>query len=471
MAAGNYNLHWDGTGQELPNIPRKDKTDLNYYFVVLPANAYGQTGSQYGQAQASLPDTTPPNQPSTVSVSPADWSSAEARTVTWAGLTDMPLNRDTLGDNGHVQFILDPAVGTDANAWAWQNTASNAANGSQTVSTAGLEDGVHAVYVRGVDTYGNYGAPKGAELKVDRTPPTQPDVSVLPDDWTKENTASISWTNIADLNDLNRVELSWDGGAYQTTGLSDKTCSGYEADISSFADGLHTLSIRGVDIAENVGEAGTASIQIDRSAPTLTQSSVEPAAWTAADSVMLTWEGAADAYSGLARMEYAVDGGAWEALDVSENGSREIEIGGLADGEHRITLRLTDALENAAAWEHTIYLDHTPPVVELLTPQNGAVVTGVLDIWGVVSDISLTNWTLTAKGSSGKEVTVHADSTERLSEQLGVLDTGEFADGETIEIILTAHDAAAHESTVQGIYVKADHSAKPVSADVTITAP
>lgn len=118
MAAGNYTLHWDGTGQELPNIPRKDKTDLNYYFVVLPANAYGQTGSQYGQAQASLPDTTPPNQPSTVSVSPADWSNAEARTVTWAGLTDMPLNRDTLGDNGHVQFILDPAIGTDANAWA-----------------------------------------------------------------------------------------------------------------------------------------------------------------------------------------------------------------------------------------------------------------------------------------------------------------------------------------------------------------
>ena len=76
---------------------------------------------------------------------------------------------------------------------------------------------------------------------------------------------------------------------------------------------------------------------------------------------------------------------------MSENGSREIEIGGLADGEHRITLRLTDALENAAAWEHTIYLDHTPPVVELLTPQNGAVVTGVLDIWGVVSDISLTD--------------------------------------------------------------------------------
>lgn len=105
------------------------------------ANAYGQTGSQYGQAQASLPDTTPPNQPSTVSVSPADWSSANARTVTWAGVTDMPLNSAALGDNGHVQFVLDPASGTDASTWAWQNTASNAANGSQTFSTAGLEDG------------------------------------------------------------------------------------------------------------------------------------------------------------------------------------------------------------------------------------------------------------------------------------------------------------------------------------------
>ena len=62
-------------------------------------------------------------------------------------------------------------------------------------------------------------------------------------------------------------------------------------------------------------------------------------------------------------------------------------------------------------------------------------------------------------------------ATLRVSEWGFKSKTIEVQDGETIEIILTAHDAAAHESTVQGVYVKADHSAKSISADVTITAP
>ena len=116
-------------------------------------------------------------------------------------------------------------------------------------------------------------------------------------------------------------------------------------------------------------------------------------------------------------------------------------------------------------------MDVTPPQVELLTPPDGTVVTGVLDIWGNVTDISLLDWTLTATGSSGKVITVWTDTAEKTAEQLGVLDTGEFADGETIEIALVAHDQAGHESTARGVFIKADHSAQPVVADVTVTAP
>ena len=84
---------------------------------------------------------------------------------------------------------------------------------------------------------------------------------------------------------------------------------------------------------------------------------------------------------------------------------------------------------NSASWEHKFYVDVTPPQVELLTPPDGTVVTGVLDIWGNVTDISLLDWTLTATGSSGKVITVWTDTAEKTAEQLGVLDTGEFADG------------------------------------------
>lgn len=99
-----------------------------------------------------------------------------------------------------------------------------------------------------------------------------------------------------------------------------------------------------------------------------------------------------------------------------------------------------------ASWEHSFYVDITPPEVKLLTPPDGTVVTGVLDIWGSVKDTSLLDWTLTATGSSGKVITIWTDTAGKNAEQLGVLDTGEFADGETIEIMLVAHDQADHES-------------------------
>lgn len=263
IAAGKYALHWDGTGQELPNIPRLGQSDLNYYFRVLPSNAYGQVVSSAtaGSASALLPDTTPPSQPATVSVSPAGWSSAASVSVTWAGVTDQPGSASNLG-TGRIQYAVDP-TGTDASAWTWVDTASNTANGFFTLDTSGLADGSHAVYVRGKDAAGNYGAPAGAQIYVDRTAPAIPTVTVLPDTWTKENSASLSWTGLTDLNDLLRVEYALDGGAWVSTGLTDKAHTAFPLDIAALADGEHTVSVRGTDEADNVGAAGGAKLRID----------------------------------------------------------------------------------------------------------------------------------------------------------------------------------------------------------------
>ena len=471
-AAGSFALHWDGSGQELPNIPRKGVSDLNYYFRVLPANACGQVAdsSTAGTAGIILPDTTPPSQPATLSVSPASWSNAETRTVTWAGVTDMPSGSSSLGA-GHIQYVLNPE-GTDQAAWEWQNTDSNTANGSFELSAIGLEDGIHALYVRGIDANGNYGLAKGVEIPVDRTPPSAPAVvTILPDDWTKENEAVLTWTSVSDTNDLLRVEYAVDTGAFTDTGLKDQSYTGFVFDISSLADGEHTVAVRGVDIAGNTGAAQTVPLRIDRSAPTLTASALDPVSWTDADSVNLTWEGAGDAYSGLAGMSYQVDDGTAVPLTAAENGQQTIDISNLADGIHTVALTLADALDNVKTVHHTLFVDRTAPETELTAPQNGDVVTGVLEVWGTVKDRSLSDWTVTAKGSSGKTVTVVSDMEEKDAQQLGVLDTGMFADGETIEVVLTAHDLSGHESTVKGVFLKADHSARPVPSDVTITAP
>ena len=471
IAAGQYALHWDGKGQELPNIPRLGHSDLNYYFRVLPSNAYGQVASSAtaGSASALLPDTTPPSQPATVSVSPAGWSAAASVSVTWAGVTDQPGSASNLG-TGRIQYAVDP-TGTDASDWTWVNTAYNTANGAFTLDTTGLADGSHAVYVRGKDASGNYGTPSGAQVYVDRTAPAAPVVTMLPDTWTKETSASLSWTGLTDLNDLLRVEYALDGGGWVGTGLTDKTHTAFPLNIAALADGEHTVAVRGTDAAGNTGAAGAAVLRIDRSAPVLASSSVEPSGWTNESSVTLEWQGAEDSFSGLNEIAYALDGGESVVLPLTAEGSQDIDVSALADGRHTLTLRLTDEVGNSASFEHALFLDGQPPALALLTPTDGLVVTGLLDIWGSVTDGSLAEWTLTAVGESGQTVTVAADTVEKRAEQLGVLDTAVFADGESVEVLLTAQDQAGLESTVRGVFVKADHTAQPVRGEVTILSP
>ena len=361
--------------------------------------------------------------------------------------------------------------GADPALWAWQDTTANTANGSFDLPTENMADGVHAIYIRGMDASGNYGQPKGTEIKVDKAPPTAPELTLLPADWTIESTASLTWSGITDVNDLLRVEYSLDGSAFVSTNIAEKTYVGFPLDISSLSDGEHTLSVRGVDVAGNIGIAASVSIKIDRSIPVLSTSGLNPSGWTDSETVELFWQGAEDLYSGLAAIEYAVNDDPFCATELQTDGTQTIDISSLSDGQHTITLRLTDALGNSCSFDHTLYLDATAPITELVSPQNGDVVTGVQDVWGSVQDRALAEWTLIATGSSGKIVEISSGNSDQVNAQLGVLNTDEFADGETIEIVLKASDAAGHESVCQGLCIVAEHNATPISASVNIQTP
>ena len=754
IAEGSYILHWDSKGQELPNIPRADQSDLNYYFTIIPSNAYGQMAGNSTAAYTNiiLPDTMPPNQPATVAVSPAGWTTGRSAKITWAGVLDLPLKAAQM-TGGMIQYVVDPS-GNDPAVWSWHSTGMNTANGTYTLDTSSWTDGTHAVYIRGVDARGNYGTPKGVNIRIDRTAPTQPTVAVLPSGWISQAQSSLSWSGISDLNSF-RVEYQLDGkGDYTDTKRTEGIYSDYPLDLSVLSEGMHTIAVRGVDSLGNVGKSGSAKllidrsepkvetlsvvpsnwtkdqratlswtgardaysglksmaykvddgayqavnvqengtqaldisslsdgthtvalsltdnagivaeyqsiIYIDRSAPLLVSAVVSPNTWTSGQQIALSWTGATDTYSGLAGIAYAIDGGEYNSLNLLKDGEQGIDITGLGDGKHSLTIQLTDyvgleteieqtiyvdrtepkltsltlspedwtnadqvmmswtgaedicsglnkieyrinsdtyqpletvqdgeavlvvseledglhtvtfkltdyagvsaeytrtmlidraapkfasvqvspdswsdtdtlsiawrdavdlhsglekirycidsgaayvelplsvsaeeeldvsayadgqhtlllqlidGVDNASSKELTFLLDRTPPVTEILSPADGATVSGVLDIQGTVQDISLKEWVLTAIGESGQTVSVAGGTDEKQQESLGVLDTSVFADGEEIEVSLKAWDEAGHETLVQGIYVKAVHQAQPVAQDIEIIAP
>ena len=481
IGQGRYELHHDGQGTDLPMIPAFTygnagtayASDLQYHFRIVPANSFEQVPfpQSFALRSTKLPDTMPPNRPQAVTVDPSEWTNAAAVKVSWAGVTDY--NNSAGGaamdlGMGRIQYAFD-----DPNdASRWRDTDQNTASGSYHVPTAGLADGTHVVYIRGKDAAGNTGSPNYASFKIDKTGPLAPTLHVQPEGWTKSDAIRLSWSGMEDLQDLLRVEYSFDGGAYVATGRTEKAYTGWELNISALSSGVHTLTVRGVDKLGNVGANQTISIYKDQEPPTVAAVTVEPASWTKEQEVEIFWQTFQDAHSGIHGISYRVDGGVPVTLpEVSEDGRFVLDISALEDGEHTVAVTFQDALGNEIVMSVPLYRDSSDPVITILSPADGDLVAGTMEILGSVQDLSLLEWKLYAAGEDGIPVPV-ASGTENANDTLlGILNTNLFADGEKITITLEAEDAAGNRTETSGIVIKVDKSARLVGGDVKITAP
>lgn len=405
IEAKKYKIHWDNSGQELTTIPRSKMGDLDYFFSITPMNSCGQVADKKTTATINviLPDRLPPDRPQSVAVSPAGYTNASSVKVTWSGVSDLPLRPDVM-EKGKIQYVLDPDPNKKAEEWAWQSTGSGKANGSYNVKTTGLTDGEHLIYIRGIDQYGNYGSHKYAIIKIDKTAPTPPSVLFEPDSWTAQETGGLSWTGINDINPF-RVEYQVDQDEYSDTQTDSGEVTGYKIDIGSLTDGMHTVSVRGVDSVGNIGAEGQATICIDRTAPAVDSILTDPADWTNKDSIWLIWTGAKDLLSGLFSIAWGVDQDSYHDLDVSETGETGIDVSSLKEGEHSAWLKLTDTAGNAGIYQTWILLDRSEPEIgELKTePVSWTDQNALKLIWKDVTDC----------GSGLQQITYVLDQGER----------------------------------------------------------
>ena len=449
ISSGRYALHWDGGGQELPTIPRASQSNLNYIFTVLPSNAYGQVADSNtaATAQTTLPDRLAPNQPSSVAVSPAGYTNASSVQVTWAGVKDLPSDQG-ITSGGKIQYAVDPS-GSDPTGWSWNNTGSSDINGSFNLNVSGLSDGGHTVYIRGVDASGNYGTPKGEILYIDRTAPAKPTVSFFPDSWTSQNAGALSWDGISDINPFH-VEYRIDNGSYINTNVYSGKVTGYSLNIASLSDGIHTIDVRGVDSAGNVGAAGQTKAYIDRTPPTLDSLSVVPPDWTNQKTVILSWKGAKDNLSGLKEIAYAVDNGSYQALAVSEDGSVTINVENLSDGEHSALLKLTDNADVSITYQTWVCIDRSDPIITSITPDPAS--------W-TSQDILLLRWTgVRDEGSGVKRIAWSLDDgvkTDAVYAENSYcrVDASEMADGPHTLTLYTEDYLGYHTEKSTTIYI------------------
>ena len=220
-------------------------------------------------------------------------------------------------------------------------------------------DGVHTVKFKAVDNAGNT-TTKTLTVKVDTTAPSLT-VNIPPPDgqngWFITNPqVKANGSDIASGIDV--VQCRVDGGGWQAP------------PITVGGDGTHTVECQAVDNAGNTA-AWSDTVKIDTTAPTATVSVSGTMGFNNWYVTAPTIDAnASDAVSGVAAVQYRLDGGAWQ------DGDNVI----LGDGVHTIQFRVTDNAGNTFTTSgQAVKVDTTAPSLNPSIPspdgQNGWFVT------------------------------------------------------------------------------------------------
>lgn len=197
---------------------------------------------------------------------------------------------------------------------------------STPASLSGLAEGSHAYEVRATNSAGIPGPSTTKTWTVDTTPPVAPTVDGAPTGTVATDAATLTLTGEADA----AFQCSVDGGSYVT-------CTSPLV-LTGLADGDHTVEVKQVDVAGNVGTLVTTKAwTVDTSVPAVPDTEDEPVDTTATIAT-LTFA----TPTGLTA-ECSLDGAPYEAC------ASPLDVAGLAVGRHTVELRMINAAGTAGA--------------------------------------------------------------------------------------------------------------------------
>ena len=183
------------------------------------------------------------------------------------------------------------------------------------------------------------------------------------------------WNTGGDLDVAVGVDLELIGGtsADATTAVITLTPTGTEGvtQVVFRADGENGYATMFSDTAHQPvmpNKQNSVSIYIDGTAPTDVTITADPASWTAANTVTLTFS-ATDALSGIDHYELSIDSGAWFVA----SSPYPLDVSSMSDGVHTAEVKAIDKAGNEATASTNFYLDKTKPVISIDSAKQGGV--------------------------------------------------------------------------------------------------
>lgn len=203
-------------------------------------------------------------------------------------------------------------------------------------------DGNHLLEFYSTDNAGNSEAQKSVSIKIDTSVPTSTSIligTMGTNDWHTRDFVTINLTAFDSASGVSSIQYRINNGNWQA----------YASEFAISQQGTTSLDYYASDVAGNVETQKSVSFKLDSASPILDFVTENGTVFTSSDA-SIAWS-SSDETSGLDRIEFSLDGSAFQSL----GNTTTVSLEGLADGSHSIIVRSTDkagnTVEKALAFE------------------------------------------------------------------------------------------------------------------------
>ncbi len=215
--------------------------------------------NNYASAKLYL-DITPPSAPENIQITPENWTASNNFIIDWVN----PQDSSGIKTGAYYYIGETPPISHTDGTWISEKPFS--------VSTESLE-GEFNIYLWLEDNVGNVDFKNydWGTLKIDRTAPAKPNVSVSPSNWTSINSFTINWTVPEDLAGVKDGIYYYLGEAAPEAQANGTWTTGKPVIISNAEESINHIYVWLEDLAGNTNyqNYGTAELFFDSTPPTI----------------------------------------------------------------------------------------------------------------------------------------------------------------------------------------------------------
>ena len=407
-------------------------------------NTLGQVGVGYVSLSGS--DSSSPSSVSSFPMAVQDVAAPDAPVWTQpdpTSETSVVLNYQTSEAGGTTECRINESE------WA-ACTSFDGTAGS--LALADLQEGTYVVEARQTDISGNVSEIATVNLVIDQTAPMLATITPVddPSGWSQQ---TLSFT-LSETGGVTQCRL--DDGEWADCTAIDDTSGTF--DTGEIGDGLHTFHVRQTDAAGNIGSESSFSWTIDTASPDIpTIAQLDDPLSDSAPSIsfILSETGGT--------VECNLDNGEWTDCALVDGLNGAYQTTDLAEGEHTLQVRQTDAAGNTGDPDSMTWVTDTqaPDTPEIAQPE-----TPTQDVAPTISfTLGENNGTVECKLNEGDWTACSS-----IDDTSGTYESADLADG-TYTLHIRHTDAADNTSTVAETTWVVDTQAPKAPEAIKFTTP